>query len=323
MALLVGIDEAGYGPLLGPLVVSASAFSLPDHHLNADLWALLSTAVGRDKRRLAGRLLITDSKKAYHRSAGPAVLQRTVLAMLAVMDGSPTLPQNGLQLIERLSPETPPRLRQYPWYADLDRHPLFGDPEDISLAAKVLRRALAAHDMRYMGTWCRVLDVASFNHRVEVVRNKASVLFTEVCTLIQQAFDALPAGETLQVIADRQGGRVNYRKVLACMFPRLELRILKEHPLGSSYELTGTGRSMRLHFAVKADFRFLPVALASMTGKALREVLVEAINRYFLRHCDGVAATAGYWQDGQRFIRELEAHPGRVPYDPEQLIRKR
>ena len=323
MAVLVGIDEAGYGPLLGPLVVSASAFRLQDALLDTDLWSLLSAAVGRDKRHLSGRVLITDSKKAYQRRAGPAVLQRTVLAMLATLRGTAGLPKDGLQLIEMLSPEVLSRLGQYPWYADLDRQRIDVDEEDVSLAAKVLRRSLTQHDMRYEWTRCRCLDVAYFNDRVEAVRNKASVLFTEVCTLIQQAFEALPSGEQLQVIADRQGGRVNYRKVLACMFPRLELRVLKEHPLGSSYELTASDRRMRLHFAVKADFRFLPVALASMTSKYVREVLVDAINRHFLRQCDRIAPTAGYWKDGQRFIRELKQHAPHIRYDPDRLVRRR
>lgn len=70
MAVLVGIDEAGYGPLLGPLVVSSAAFSMPEELLKADHWKVLSRAVGREKKGLAGRLVITDSKKAYSRAAG-------------------------------------------------------------------------------------------------------------------------------------------------------------------------------------------------------------------------------------------------------------
>ena len=64
MAILVGIDEAGFGPILGPLVVSSSTFSLPRQLLASDLWQVLRRSVGNRRKRLAGRLLIADSKKA-------------------------------------------------------------------------------------------------------------------------------------------------------------------------------------------------------------------------------------------------------------------
>ena len=80
MALLVGIDEAGYGPLLGPLVVSAVALEVPEGLLRADLWDVLGKAVSAQKRGLAGRLLIADSKKAYNRKKGIDPLRRSISA---------------------------------------------------------------------------------------------------------------------------------------------------------------------------------------------------------------------------------------------------
>ena len=82
MVVLVGIDEAGFGPLLGPLVVSSSSFSLPNNLLKTDLWQVLRNSVGNRRKRLAGRMLITDSKKAYSRAAGIKHLERTVLGCL-------------------------------------------------------------------------------------------------------------------------------------------------------------------------------------------------------------------------------------------------
>jgi len=67
MSVLVGIDEAGFGPILGPLVVSSSALSLPRQLLKSDLWQVLSKSVAIRRRGLAGRLLVADSKKAPNR----------------------------------------------------------------------------------------------------------------------------------------------------------------------------------------------------------------------------------------------------------------
>ena len=89
MAILVGIDEAGFGPILGPLVVSSSTFSLPHRLVKADLWQILRKSVGNKRKRLAGRLLVTDSKKAYSKSLGIKHLQRTVLACLRCLYKQP------------------------------------------------------------------------------------------------------------------------------------------------------------------------------------------------------------------------------------------
>ena len=107
------------------------------------------------------------------------------------------------------------------------------------------------------------------------------------------------------------------------MFPYMELRILRETPHSSSYELKSDGKLMRLHFVVDADERFLPVSLASMVSKYLRELLVRCINRYFADFHAGLRPTAGYWKDGLRFINDLKEYIPHVAYDSTQLIRCR
>ena len=80
---------------------------------------------------------------------------------------------------------------------------------------------------------------------------------------------------------------------------------------------------MRLHFVVGADERFLPVSLASMVSKYLRELLVDNINRYFSGFDAELKPTAGYWKDGLRFIEDLKKKIPHVQYESEQLIRCR
>ena len=40
MAWIIGIDEAGYGPNLGPFVMTATACRVPDNLGHFDLWRL-------------------------------------------------------------------------------------------------------------------------------------------------------------------------------------------------------------------------------------------------------------------------------------------
>ena len=148
-------------------------------------------------------------------------------------------------------------------------------------------------------------------------------MFTAICGLIQEIFDRADAGENIQVIVDRQGGRVNYRDPLARMFPGFDITVLRQDENDSSYELTGVGKTMRIHFVVKADLRFMPVSLASMASKYVRELLIYSLNDYFLGHCPQIKPTAGYWQDGLRFVDDLEKHLGDLQYDQDKLIRSR
>jgi hypothetical protein len=80
---------------------------------------------------------------------------------------------------------------------------------------------------------------------------------------------------------------------------------------------------MRLHFAVGADKRFLPVSLASMESKYLRELLIHNINRYFLSFHSELRPTAGYWKDGLRFIDDLKVNIPDLNIDMDQLVRSR
>ena len=319
MAALVGIDEAGFGPILGPLVVSSTAFSLPRHLLKADLWKTLRKSVAQKRKHLAGRLLIADSKKAYNRSSGLKHLERTVLASLRCLDKTaPTL----TGLLEHLCPDCIERLDDYPWYKDAAVYEISPDQADIAIASSVLKRNLASNEMELLSLRSCCLDVAYYNKMVSNVKNKASVLFTATCGLIKHAFDNF-AGDDVQIIIDRQGGRVHYRRLLRQMFADMELTILQESPSLSSYELQADGRKMRLHFAVGADDRFLPVSLASMVSKYLRELLVDNINAYFANFNPDLKPTAGYWKDGLRFIEDLKTSLPHVKLDTDQLIRCR
>jgi ribonuclease HII len=319
MPVVVGIDEAGFGPILGPLVVSASVFSLPQQFLNEDLWQVLRKSVGKKPRHLAGRVLIADSKKAYNKSLGIKHLQRTVLACLKCLGKEPATLTDLLSLV---SADCLEQLNDYPWYKDVSRHRILSDRTDIAIAASVLQDDLTSNKFKLLELKSHYLEVAHYNKMVSAVRNKASVLFTAVCALIKSAFDEFSADD-LNVIIDRQGGRMRYRRPLLQMFPDMHLKILKETPTVSSYELQRDGKKMRLHFAVDADDRFLPVSLASMLSKFIRQLLIENINRYFISFHAELKPTAGYWKDGLRFIEDLKRNVPHVAFDSNQLIRCR
>ena len=71
MPWIVGIDEAGYGPNLGPLVMTAVVAEAPDER-PPDLWNDLSATVCRAGGD-AQRLWVDDSKAIWH---GPTAAAR-------------------------------------------------------------------------------------------------------------------------------------------------------------------------------------------------------------------------------------------------------
>ena len=327
MVIVVGIDEAGFGPLLGPLIVSSSTFLLPHHLLKSDLWQVLRRSVASKRKHLAGRLLIADSKKAHSKSLGIKHLQRTVLSCLKCLGKEPS---TLTELLILLCPDCLEQLSEYPWYKKIDGQMLSADKADMAIVSQVLSDDLSSNGIELLELKSCCLDVAYYNKMVNTVKNKASVLFTATSQLIKNAFDNFKADD-LQIIIDRQGGRTHYRKALLTMFPDTDLRILRESQTDSSYELKTNGKSarrtadkcMRLHFVVRADDNFLPVSLASMVSKYVRELLVYNMNRYFVGFCPDLKPTAGYWKDGLRFIQDIKTNLPHVKYDQNQLIRCR
>jgi ribonuclease HII len=319
MAILVGIDEAGFGPILGPLVVSSSAFRVPDNLVWANHWEILRTSVSEKRTGLKGRLLIVDSKKAFTRTIGIKHLRRTVLATLKHLGSEP---KNLTELISSLCPDCLEHIAEYPWYKKAGDYQLGGDNADIGIAVSMLRADLANQHIELLGLKSRCLEVEHYNRMVNAVDNKAKVLFTAVAELMQSAMRDF-ASDDLDIVIDRQGGRSHYQRQLQLMFGESQLRIIHEDQDRSSYEMKIGQRKIRVHFVVGADSKFLPVSLASMACKYLREVLVENINNYFLSFNPAIKPTAGYWQDGLRFIEDIKTHIPNLSFNTNQLIRCR
>jgi len=319
MAVLVGIDEAGYGPILGPLVVSSCVFSMPKGLVSRDLWQILRKSISDKRKNLAGRLLITDSKKAYSKSMGIKQLQRTVLACVKSLGAEP---DKLTELLTLLCPESLDRLKRYPWYSKASEHYLSANGSDITIAAEVFTDDMAANGIKLLGLKSCCLDVEYYNNIVSKTKNKSTVLFSATSQLIY-AVSKKFKDEELHIIIDKQGGRDHYTNHLLRIFPGAQLKILKESGTSSSYELQDGRSIIRLYFAVKADTRFLPVSLASMISKYIRELMVANINNYFASHCSQLKPTAGYWKDGLRFIQDIKENLPHLQIDNNQLIRSR
>ena len=309
MAIIVGIDEAGYGPLLGPLVVSSVAFNVPDDKVSVSLWQLLEDAVCTSKKGSHGRILVNDSKKLHHSSGDYSLLARSVISCRAAAVESAAempIPDNIADLLTLLNYDSFSCFDAYPWYKEILNQKIAIDRSDIAIAASSLWRTMRKADINIEYLKALPMPVAEYNNAVELTGNKSVVLFNQSCRHIFYAWENFST-DNLNVVVDKQGGRANYRDKLQKVFPYAKLNELKRTPHLSSYHLIEGDRSMKVHFIAKGDQKQLPVALASMVSKLVREVMVEQLNKYYADKVPGIKPTAGYYQDGMRFLEDLKA----------------
>jgi ribonuclease HII len=114
---------------------------------------------------------------------------------------------------------------------------------------------------------------------------------------------------------------MRYRADLQQCWPEAQVTVCDETPKCSSYQLCHGQRQLWLSFQVSAEDQHLPVALASMTAKYTRELLMERLNGYFGQHLPDLRPTAGYVQDARRYLQDIDPIIQECHIDRSQLVR--
>lgn len=315
-----GIDEAGYGPLLGPLVVALTGFTASDAESStSDLWARLDSAVSRIPTR-DGRIAVCDSKRLFsrNRSKSPlAPLETTALAFVTWREDR--TPRSIAELLATLDSRIEP-----PLYAEeLSRLelPIEAEIAGIERAVERLRIAAERGGIRTPILEARVVTESEYNRECERLGSKSRLLFDANVDLLVRARtkSSLP----LSVCCDRHGGRARYRDLLAAAFPFESVSSLG-HTHGSSRYRVGAGDSrIELEYRIGGEDESLPTALASIVAKYLREAFMTAFNRHFARRTTSLTPTAGYWTDGLRFLEHAAAAGALTELERSSLVRRR
>lgn len=300
MPILAGIDEAGVGPRLGPLVAAAVTFRGPAELAGGSLWELLRPAVSTSGRGL----VIADSKALYGGQRDQAGFRRLEHGVLAALGTARGVPDSLAELMEDVAGASAGEVERLPWY-QLGAVPLprAADRAGIQRDSRRLAERLRELEMDAPQVACELVGERDFNRLVAGAGGKGEALLQVDGRLLRR----LPAGGG-QVYLDRLGGRRRYGRWLQDVFPQAFVWTGSEDAATSRYRVVGQdGTSLEVAVAVGCESRQLPVALASMVAKYIRELHMELLNRYWAARVPGLAPTAGYPADAARFLREIGA----------------
>ena len=317
MTLLIGTDEAGYGPNLGPLVVAASAWRLTTADDHAERLHRAAEEIGA--RAGIGHPPWADSKQLYKPGLGLLPLERGVLAALLVIDPKDDFPTDGAWLAGRLGIDLPPGTApaEWPLWTAMTI-PVAIAPSPLTQLADAVAATLPRHGVELVALCCRILHPAAFNALLDHGLNKSDILSQTTLGLASD-LRGLAADESAVVWCDRHGGRKSYAALVGRHFAAPLVRTLTETPALSAYDIPVAG--VRIEFAVGGEAR-VPVALASMTAKYVRELAMAAFNAHWTSLEPGLRPTAGYPLDARRWHAEAAGAISRAGTPPAALWRR-
>lgn len=278
MTLVVGTDEAGYGPNLGPLVVAATAWEAACDPADVEAaFARAHAAIGP---------LWGDSKRIFRGGDGFSALERGVLAAAAVATG-----------------DVPAA-----WASSR---------ADCDVAAATAAGGLEAAGLVLVAIRYRVIEPREFNALLDAGLNKSDIL--SQATLDLAAALVARGPQPVVVWCDRHGGRRRYAPLVARALATPLVQVVEELPERSAYVVPDS--DCRIEFSVGGESR-LPVAVASMTAKYVRELAMAAFNAHWETRQPGLRPTAGYPVDAARWRREAAAAVARAGIAWDDLWRR-
>ncbi len=271
-----GIDEAGYGPTLGPLGIVRVVAEADDR---AALTAAFAATGVRDS-------------KEVHDPKDLAPLESVALAAITWACGFQ--PDTAADCFALLG-ETAEIRRGIPWMAGA-----------ADLRLPVAASAVPTWDLgsvRPRGLGGSLVQPREYNATLRIGCNKAVLEWRHVARLLVESHDATTCSET---VVDRLGGRKFYGGLLQEAFPAVLVLIEQETDRVSRYRLPAADHDGHgIGFYVGGEAVSPLTAVASCIAKYARELHMLLLNRYWCTRMPWLAPTAGYPQDAKRWLHQL------------------
>jgi ribonuclease HII len=313
--LVIGVDEAGYGPSMGPLAICATAWRVPfDFQVESMSKLLEPEFLAKPIKLGSSHVPIGDSKKINKDRFGKQGLCLGSAFQWCELKGDLSLDWNTV--LADLAKQDWERLQRVAWYAvDPSASPQSTQDEQLKLivadTAAYFANAsakLRSLSTQLVGIQMRVLDEPEFNRQVDIIGNKSSLLSETSLKLVRDVIVGfVQPHEQVEVYCDKHGGRNRYQSILSHCFDQELFSILLEGAECSRYTTCWNGNAMHIQFKVDGDSIF-PSAAASILAKWTREVLMGRLNTFWKSKIVGrIEPTAGYYVDAMRFAGQIES----------------
>jgi hypothetical protein len=342
---IFGIDEAGYGPNLGPLCLGFSGWEVDGpEHVPAWQQALTPSFQARPPRNPWGWIPLGDSKVLHAPGRSGSLLEEAVEVFLDLANRLAARSPSSHVAFQPSPNKSPSRLwsnlltdhdqntlQAMPWYASVET----AEGERLtsthaSVATEPLMEqaigSLTRLGIQRLVLSAKAMEARQFNREVERLGNKANVLTSTSLEMLRGQLERLAAESkqlpsSIELWCDKHGGRQRYSAALQHHFPDCWWTPLKEHPDCSHYRSTWKGTPIEIRFLAKGD-SLVPIGLASMIAKAIRELAMARWNHYWCSTMPDLKPTAGYPTDARRFADQIGAEAMLRGWSPQDWWRQ-
>jgi hypothetical protein len=293
------------------LAVGGTLWRVPD--VTTDLYDLPGKVFSRphDVQRATDNhwpLAIGDSKQLFNSGGSLEKLELPLLAVLANLGIRPSRAPQLVSLLAEIAQDQLLAEPGYDWSSLLI--PVATTGTDIDHSAQRLKTQFEDSGARAVELAATVVFPNHWNEGLEEFGNKASLLSVLSCRLVNRLLKKLshddPGGcLPVRIYCDKHGGRNHYAAMIQKEISENFVTVHYESRETSQYSWSDdSGRPVEMNFSARGEQQ-LPVALASMIAKYLRELSMMAWNRFWQQRLPELQPTAGYPQDARRFRQDI------------------